>query len=178
MHVIVGLGNPGKKYDQTRHNVGFLVLDYLAKERGASFQKKTSFEAEIAITEEIALLKPQTYMNASGRSLKAFLSKNKVPLENILIIYDDADIPFGDIRQKESGSSAGHNGMKSILEQFPKGTNIKRIRFGIGRPPHPDIPLDAFVLQSWSKDEQALLPELLVKAATLAETSLASRPVL
>jgi PTH1 family peptidyl-tRNA hydrolase len=178
MKLIIGLGNPGKKYDQTRHNVGFLVVDEMAKQMKIDFKNKTSFEAEVAepdsrsVTsplikgehEGVVLLKPQTYMNVSGRSVKAYMSKNKCQASDLVVLYDDADIPFGDVRFKQAGSSGGHNGMQSILDIFPKGTSIARVRVGIGRPPNPDMPLDKFVLQKLSAEEKKKLPEIIEKA--------------
>ena len=161
MHLIIGLGNPGKKYEFTRHNVGFLVVDELAKQSHSTFKNKTSFEAEIAEAEDITLMKPQTFMNVSGRSVKSYISKHKIPTNHILVIYDDADLPFGDIRFKTAGSSGGHNGMQSIIQIFPKGTAITRIRIGIGRPTNPDILLDQFVLQKWSDEEKKTLPSVI-----------------
>lgn len=176
MYLIVGLGNPGKKYEHTRHNVGFLVVDELAKQLKVEFKNKTSFEAEVAEYSstyppqsppfaggKITLLKPQTFMNVSGRSVKSYISKHKIPTDNILVVYDDADLPFGDIRYKASGSSGGHNGMQSIQEAFPKGTSVARVRVGIGRPSHVDIPLDVFVLQKFSDEEKKKLKEVIEK---------------
>ncbi len=167
MKLLVGLGNPGKKYERTRHNVGFLVVDEIAKQLNLTFKNKTAIEAEIAESEEIVLLKPQTFMNVSGRAVKAFLSKNKCNVSDILVIYDDADISFGELRLKKTGSSGGHNGMQSIIEQFPNGTAITRLRVGIGRPTNSDIPLDAFVLQKWSGEEEKKLPEIITKAIAI-----------
>lgn len=164
MKLVVGLGNPGKKYERTRHNVGFLVVDEIAKQMRVAFKLKTSLEAEVAGTDEVTLLKPQTFMNVSGRSVKAFCAKQKCNPADILVVYDDADLPFGEIRFKAAGSSGGHNGMQSIIEQFPNGTPIARIRVGIGRPMNPDIPLDAFVLQKWTEEEHKKLPEIIQHA--------------
>ncbi|MCX6714576.1 MAG: aminoacyl-tRNA hydrolase [Candidatus Uhrbacteria bacterium] len=176
MHLIVGLGNPGKKYEQTRHNVGFLVVDELARQLNATFKNKTSFEAEVAEMDNIALMKPQTFMNVSGRSVKAFLAKHKCNASDILVIYDDADIPFGDVKFKQGGSSAGHNGMQSIIDAFPKGTAIARIRIGIGRPAHADVPLDVFVLQKWTSEEAKKLPEMISQTIVKVHEKITSTP--
>ena len=175
MHLLIGLGNPGKKYEQTRHNVGFLVVDEIAKQKGVEFKNKTSFEAEVAETEEFAILKPQTFMNVSGRSVKAFMSKHKCNVSDLLVIYDDADIPLGDVRYKEGGSSGGHNGMQSILDLFPKGTHIARVRVGIGRPPNPDMPLDKFVLQKLTAEEHKILPNIITSAINKIPTTFLSK---
>ncbi len=172
MHLIVGLGNPGKKYERTRHNVGFLVVEELAKQQELAFTRKTSFEAEVAESQALTLMKPQTFMNMSGRSVKSFLAKHKCNASDILVIYDDADIPFGTIKFKQGGSSAGHNGMQSIIDQFPKGTPIARVRVGIGRPIHADIPLDAFVLQTWTAEEEKKLPDLITQTIQLTNEHL------
>ncbi|TAL50006.1 aminoacyl-tRNA hydrolase [Patescibacteria group bacterium] len=162
MKAIIGLGNPGKEYENTRHNVGFLVLDKLAKRYEGKFKSKRSLEAEMTEVmiddERILLVKPQTFMNASGRVLTAVLSTFPVKLEDVVVVYDDADLPFGDVRSKENGSSAGHRGMESILSALPKGSSLSRVRVGIGRPTHPDIPLDEFVLGRWTEMEEKALP--------------------
>mgnify|MGYP001597444362 CR=1 FL=1 len=158
MKAIFGLGNPGKEYEHTRHNVGFLVVDELARRYGGEFTSKRSLEAEVVEVmidgQRVLLVKPQTFMNVSGRSLSSVLSKYPVRLEEVVIVYDDADLPFGDVRVKASGSSAGHRGMESILSTLPKGSSVSRVRVGIGRPSHPDIPLDEFVLGQWTEAEK------------------------
>lgn len=168
MKAIIGLGNPGKEYEKTRHNVGFLVLNELAKRRGGTFSSKRSLESEIAevmIDEQrVLLVKPQTFMNASGRALSAVLSKYPVKLQDVVVVYDDADLPFGDVRVKASGSSAGHRGMESILSTIPKEASVSRVRVGIGRPTHPDMPLDEFVLAKWTTEEQKQLPTIIDSA--------------
>jgi len=168
MKAIFGLGNPGKEYEKTRHNVGFLVLDELAKRWEGAFSSKRSLEAEIAEAmiegKRVLLVKPQTFMNASSRTLSSVMSKFPVTIKDVLIVYDDADLSFGDVRSKENGSSAGHRGMESIIESLPKGTAVARIRVGIGRPSHPDIALDEFVLGRWTEAESKALPATIVSA--------------
>lgn len=168
MKAIIGLGNPGKEYEKTRHNVGFLVVDELARRHGGEFTSKRSLEAEIAEVmigeERVLLVKPQTFMNVSGRSLSAVLSKYPVKLEEVVVVYDDADLPFGDVRVRASGTSAGHRGMESILSTIPKGSSFSRVRVGIGRPAHPYMPLDEFVLAKWTADEQKELPSIIDSA--------------
>ncbi len=174
MKLLVGLGNPGTEYEKTRHNAGFLVVDALAHKFNLSFRSKRAISAELAEGEinekRILLCKPQTFMNASGRSVQAIMNKFPVHAEDIIVIYDDADLPFGEVRYKGGGGSAGQKGMASILDLFPAGTNIARIRFGIGRPSHSDIPLDAFVLQPWSHSEQEVLQKYIDEAITQALT--------
>ena len=172
MHFIVGLGNPGKEYENTRHNVGFAVLDSLVSDLNTSFTNKKSLSCEFAqatIDEnKILLCKPQTFMNVSGRAVGAVLKNHPVTSDEVLVIYDDADLDFGDIRFKASGSSAGHNGMESVLGAFARGTSIARIRVGIGRPSHSDTPLESFVLQKWTQAEQEKLPGIIEKSKDLA----------
>lgn len=175
MKAIIGLGNPGKDYEKTRHNVGFLVVDALAKKLGAAFRPKRAIQAEVAEAvmneKRILLVKPQTFMNVSGKSVAGVLSKYPVKSNELFIVYDDADLPFGDLRFKSSGSSAGHRGMESILAQFPKNTAIARLRIGIGRPENKDVPLDQFVLQSWNTAEQKTLPGIIDEALKKIETA-------
>ena len=129
MRLVAGLGNPGSGYRLTRHNVGFMVLDYLTKQRGLVFKKKKLYE--FVADKDFLLLKPQTYMNRSGL---AFTSVNtSYFIDEMLVIYDDASLPFGEIRFRHKGSAGGHNGLKSIQENL--GTNeFKRFRIGIGEP--------------------------------------------
>lgn len=137
MKIIAGLGNPGAEYAATKHNVGFMFIDALAERLGAD-RWKTDFEAEIADArigaEKVLLVKPQTYMNDSGRSLGPLLSYYKLAGEELIVAHDDMDIPAGTIRLRRKGSSGGHNGIKSILAHVGD-ENFARVRIGIGRPP-------------------------------------------
>lgn len=173
MLLILGLGNPGTQYSHTRHNVGFLVIDELAKRHGMSLRLKRAAEAEMAegeiIGKKVILCKPQTFMNVSGRAMQKLIKKNPIRPEEIVVVYDDADLPFGSVRTKPGGSAAGHRGMQSILDQFPSGMNIARVRVGIGRPDHPDMPLDEFVLQHWTPKEEKELPAMIDQAIALLE---------
>jgi len=152
MKLVVGLGNPGKKYEKTRHNVGFLVVDALAAHELTG----------------VKFLKPDTFMNLSGQAVAEAIRQSNMGPSDILVIYDDADIPFGNIRFRSGGSSGGHNGMKSILALFPAGVEIARVRVGIGRSEHPNIPLDDHVLGNWSAEEKKRLPEVIAAAADRA----------
>jgi peptidyl-tRNA hydrolase, PTH1 family len=169
MKLIIGLGNPEKKYGDTRHNLGFLVIDEVAKRLGMEFKSKLLLKGRIASTvlhgEKLLLAKPKTYMNKSGDCLRVLMRKNTVDPEKVLIIYDDADIALKDIRLKKSGSSGGHNGMKSIQSVLAKGTSIPRLRIGIGRDPNSRTPLEDWVLQKWSDEEREQLPEIISNAA-------------
>ncbi|MBI4437927.1 aminoacyl-tRNA hydrolase [Candidatus Uhrbacteria bacterium] len=176
MKTLIGLGNPGKEYEHTRHNIGFLVVDALAKQLDARFTPKRAIASEIAQAqwhgERLLIVKPQTFMNASGKSVAALLNKFPVKPAELLVIYDDADLPFGDVRLKTNGSSAGHRGMESILTQLPKKTAVARLRIGIGRPQHKDVPLETFVLQPWRTQETDALPSVIALALEKIETFL------
>lgn len=132
MKLIVGLGNPGEKYKNTRHNVGFMVLDRLAKDLGIKFKENKKRKVIFAKTDMIELIKPQTFMNNSGISLLAIIKKHNIALTDILVVLDDIDMELGKIRFRDSGSSGGHKGMQSIMDYL--GTDkINRIKIGIGR---------------------------------------------
>ena len=136
LDLIVGLGNPGPEYAATRHNVGFWFVDLLAKEHGGTFSRERKLQgeaAEIAIDgRRIRLLKPTTYMNLSGQSVGAAVNYYKIPTEHVLVAYDELDLPPGRMQLKFDGSSAGHNGISSVIEHI--GPNFWRLRFGVGHP--------------------------------------------
>ncbi|MBM7710112.1 aminoacyl-tRNA hydrolase [Enterococcus lemanii] len=165
MKMIVGLGNPGKKYEKTKHNVGFMVVDELAKEYQATFQKNP-FEAEVATFflngEKVLLVKPQTYMNESGRAVGPLMTYLGVYPEELVVIYDDLDLAAGKIRLRQKGSAGGHNGMKSLIAHL--GTQeFKRIKIGIDRPKKGTTVVN-HVLSPFSKEETPLMEESLHKA--------------
>ena len=176
MKMIIGLGNPGQTYTKTRHNLGFLVLNTLAKKYEGEFKDKKSLEAEIAeifINEQkIILCKPQTFMNASGRSVKRVLKKYNTLINESLTILDDADLDFGKIRYRENGSAGGHKGLQSIIDNSPQGIMIPRLRIGIGRPTNKDIELDKYVLQKWSEQQNEELPEIINQTIKEIETKI------
>ncbi|MFH1089610.1 MAG: aminoacyl-tRNA hydrolase [Candidatus Uhrbacteria bacterium] len=162
MCLIVGLGNPGKKYERTRHNVGFLVLDELANLTEGKFKTKKDLAcsaAEVKITNrEVKLIKPSTFMNLSGEAVIQTANFWHITKNKITIIVDDVNLPLGQIRVRESGSAGGHNGLKSIIERL--GTeNIRRVRIGVGRAENPEIPLDKWVLGEWNKTEWKTIVE-------------------
>ncbi|TYP51664.1 aminoacyl-tRNA hydrolase [Thermosediminibacter litoriperuensis] len=137
MFLIVGLGNPGSEYEETRHNVGFMVLDRLAAELGIKVDRikfKGLFGEGVYEGEKLLLLKPMTYMNLSGQSVIEAMKFYKIPPENLVVIYDDMDLPVGRLRIRGSGSSGGHKGMESIIYLIASD-GFPRIRIGIGRPP-------------------------------------------
>jgi len=167
LFLVVGLGNPGARYQATRHNAGFMVVDELASRTGASFRAKFSGElAEVELSStRVLLLKPTTFMNRSGESVRAAASFYKIPPESVLVVHDELDLPFGQQRLKQGGGDAGHNGLKSVSLQLGSPCYL-RLRFGIGRPP-PEFggtPAD-FVLEAFAPPEKAALPELLKGAA-------------
>jgi peptidyl-tRNA hydrolase, PTH1 family len=171
MLLVVGLGNPGPRYASTRHNAGFMVVDELAARGGASFRSKFSGElCEVKLGGEPAfLLKPQTFMNDSGRSVRAVATFYKIGLDSTLVVHDELDLPFGQLRLKQGGGDAGHRGLRSITANLGAGDYL-RLRFGIGRPP-PDFrgsPAD-FVLEAFASAEQAELRKQISSAADAAE---------
>ncbi|MFN2279831.1 MAG: aminoacyl-tRNA hydrolase, partial [Candidatus Promineifilaceae bacterium] len=151
--LIVGLGNPGKKHQKNRHNIGFMAVDRLAGQNeiplGKVQSKAVLGNGRIA-GQQVILAKPQTYMNRSGDSVGPLVNYYRVPLENVLVIYDELDLPFGTLRLRQSGGSGGHNGMKSIINHL--GQDFPRMRLGIGRPPGRMEPAD-FVLRDFRGQE-------------------------
>ncbi len=165
MTLIVGLGNPGKKYSQTKHNVGFMVVDKLANKYALKFNERTDYLISEGFIEgkKIALIKPLTYMNLSGIAVKKLV--NKEILDNlpnsIIVIHDDLDLPVGKIKIKKNGSSGGHKGIQSIIENL--GTkNFLRIKIGIDKIKGIDI--SEYVLSPFSKEQKALIKEKILQA--------------
>lgn len=162
--LIVGLGNIGDEYKDTRHNIGFMVVDALAREAGVAFEdKRYGFVAEMRLRgHKVFLLKPSTYMNLSGNAVRYWVKEKKIEPERLMIVSDDLALPLGTIRMKPSGSEGGHNGLKSITQCL--GSNqYPRLRFGIGNEFSRGHQVD-FVLGSFSADETALLNERIAKA--------------
>lgn len=159
--VIAGLGNPGSKYRNTRHNIGFALVDQLAAKHGAAWKHEARFEAEVAVLpldgRKLMLLKPQTYMNHSGRALGAALRYRKLPAETMLVIYDDLTLGLGRTKLSVNGSAGGHNGIADLLAQV--GPGFARYRVGIGAKPHPEMDLADYVLSLFNRDEQTLLAD-------------------
>lgn len=170
MKMIVGLGNPGKKYEETKHNVGFMVIDQLAKRHGATF-KKSVFEAEVADFfvkgEKILLVKPQTFMNESGRAVGPLLTYFGIDDEELVIVYDDLDLAIGKIRLRQKGSAGGHNGIKSIIAHL--NTQVfKRVKVGIGRPKNGQTVVN-HVLNRFDKADQPLIMQGVDQAVQAVE---------
>lgn len=171
LFLIVGLGNPGSKYEKTRHNIGFHVLDALAQKHSLTFGKlehKSMTATGTIARQRVLLAKPQTFMNVSGDSVVPLAHFYKIPIERILIVCDDLDIPFGTLRLRKTGSSGGQNGMKHILQRF--GTQeISRVRVGIGRPPGRMNPAD-YVLLPFKGDEAITAMEVTDRAVKAIES--------
>lgn len=166
MKLIIGLGNKGEEYNNTRHNFGFMFIDYLEKKHNFKCNKKNknSLVGEIKLNnEKIVFVKPQTYMNLSSQSVIEILKWYKESVNNIIVIYDDIDIPFGTIRYKENGSGGSHNGMKDIINNL-KTNDIFRIRLGIGDLKKEKEDISNFVLSKFSKDELLKVENIFIQA--------------
>ena len=155
MKLVVGLGNPEKKYEHTRHNCGFRAIDFYATKNNLSFKNKYNslYTENIVNNEKIILIKPQTYMNLSGVAVKRFVDFYNIDLKDLIIIYDDVDFKIGTFKIKRNGSSGGHNGVKNIIDNL-KTEEIPRIRIGISKN---NIPLIDYVLQIFSDEEDKLI---------------------
>jgi PTH1 family peptidyl-tRNA hydrolase len=169
--LVVGLGNPGPDYAATRHNVGFLVVEELADRARGRFAKHKRAHAHVAEErlqgQRAVLAKPSSYMNESGGPVKGLLDFYKVPLERLVVIHDELDIPFNTLRLKLGGGDNGHNGLKSIRRSTGSG-DFYRVRVGIGRPPGRQDPAD-YVLKPWGSTERKELPMLVSDAADAVE---------
>ena len=172
--LIVGLGNPGAKYAKTRHNVGFWVVDALARRHGFSgerSQKRAQARDGSIHSARVKLAKPQTYMNRSGQSVRALLDYFDIPLTQLLVIHDDLDTPLGSIRLRKAGGHGGQNGLRSIIQHLGS-REFARLRFGIGRPPGRMSPVD-YVLQPFKGDAAIQADNMVARAADAVESWLA-----
>jgi PTH1 family peptidyl-tRNA hydrolase len=168
--MVVGLGNPGAKYARTRHNAGFIVVDALAARWDQRvWQKKGAARYTLARERRVLLVEPQSFMNESGPPTLGLATFYKIPPPRILVVVDELDLPFGKLRMRASGSSGGHNGLKSLIEVF--GQNFPRLRVGIGRDSEEEA-IDR-VLGAFSEDEMRLLPAIVDRAIVGVETWLA-----
>jgi PTH1 family peptidyl-tRNA hydrolase len=163
----VGLGNPGPQYDQTRHNAGFWFVDELARRHGSDFRRESKFQAWVCKPRiggrDVWLLKPETYMNLSGRAVAALAGFFKIPIDSILVAHDELDLPPGTVRIKRGGGHGGHNGLRSLIEQL--GSNdFLRLRLGIGHPGHKDDVVD-YVLTRPSQQDRAAIEQAIEDAA-------------
>jgi peptidyl-tRNA hydrolase, PTH1 family len=174
--LIAGLGNPGREYARTRHNVGFMVVEQLAEKWRASWVKETKFRARVARVDrdqrKILLCAPETYMNTSGEAVGALTGFYRIERQNLAIIVDDADLPLGTIRMRPEGSSGGHHGLESVQQHL--GTNeFPRLRIGIGRKDPADRQITDYVLSQFRSDEMELLGKVLTRVCEQIECWLA-----
>ena len=164
MKIVVGLGNPGREYAATRHNLGFMVVDELARRQGAA-ERRNRFHSDVVeifdAEEKIVLLKPRTYMNLSGTAVREAINWYKVSLEELLVVVDDIDLPFGSLRVRATGGSGGHNGLKSIIAELQSDA-FPRLRIGIDRGPGHAT---RQVLSRFTSEEARVLPSVLETAA-------------
>lgn len=169
-YLIVGLGNIGEKYENTRHNIGFKILDYFCSKEEVSFTTdKLADRAEYKLKGRLfVFIKPSTYMNLSGKAVQYWLQKENIPLENLLVITDDLNLSFGTLRIKTKGSDGGHNGLKNIQEKLGT-TNYNRFRFGISDSFSKGRQVD-YVLGEWTDEEQEKLTERLSKSTEIIKS--------
>ncbi|OLS03015.1 aminoacyl-tRNA hydrolase [Tissierella creatinophila] len=175
MYVVVGLGNPGKEYTNTRHNIGFNTIELLAKRNDIKLNKlkfKGVYGEGTIGSEKVLLVKPQTYMNNSGITVGEIVRFYKLPIENLIVIVDDIDIEFSSIRIKKKGSSGSHNGLKSIIYHL-NDDNFPRVKIGIGKK-HANEDLANFVLGNFSKEETSPIEEAVLRASEAVETIIKS----
>ena len=174
MRLLVGLGNPGPKYERTRHNIGFRVAEEAARKLGAALSLESRWNALAGRAKDIAVLLPQGYMNVSGEAVGAAARFWKVPGSEIVIVHDEIDLTFGRIQVKQGGGDAGHNGLRSIRQHLGTGDTL-RVRFGVDRPP-PEWEGADWVLAKFSSEEEKQLRELIPNAAEAALTALVEGP--
>ncbi|TLS35113.1 aminoacyl-tRNA hydrolase [Pseudalkalibacillus caeni] len=170
MKLIVGLGNPGRKYEDTRHNIGFKVIDQLSEKLGIELDNKKFngiYGKKNIEGESIFLLKPYTYMNLSGESVRPIMDYFDIPLEDLLVVYDDLDLPVGKIRLRQKGSAGGHNGIKSLIAHL-NSQDFKRIRIGVDRPPS-GMSVPDYVLSRFRKEEEDQIKNAVNKSAAASE---------
>jgi len=169
--LIVGLGNPGRQYEGTRHNAGFMVLDRLAAEAGVAFKSEPKWQSHVVKLpgSGVLLVKPQCFMNLSGRPVRQIAAFHKWTPENILIVYDDAALPLGKLRFREKGSAGGHNGIKSLIEHFG-GDGFPRLKFGIGGTEGDNMV--GHVLGNFRVEERELLENTLARAVSAVQLAL------
>jgi peptidyl-tRNA hydrolase, PTH1 family len=175
MWLVVGLGNPGKKYERTRHNVGFMAVDAIAAKHAfppAREKFSAQFTRAFAMTNDVAILKPQTFMNDSGDSVQPAAAFLKVQVSDVIVIHDELDLPFGTVRLKKGGGHGGHNGLRSLLERLG-APDFVRVRMGVGRPP-ADFKGDVadYVLGGFASDEAEALQAMIAAAEKAVATIL------
>ncbi len=175
MWLLVGLGNPGSRYARTRHNAGFMVLDAMASDFDLTFQEKSTYRIASGSMggEKVIFLEPLTFMNLSGRAVRPVASRNAIPPERIIVVQDDLDMEVGRLKIRTTGSSGGHKGVASIMQELGSRDFI-RVKIGIGRD--PVIPTEAFVLSKFRKEEISLLKDALKRAAEAAGVIISEGP--
>ena len=161
--IVAGLGNPGQKYEDTRHNAGFLALDHMCKSWGVPV-KRLKFQSlcgdGFVAGQRVLFLRPSTFMNRSGEAVRDAMGFYKIPPERVVVLFDDISLPTGGLRVRRKGSDGGHNGIKSIL--YLTGSDaFPRVKIGVGKKPHPDMELAAWVLSRFTKDERAQVDSIL-----------------
>lgn len=171
--IVCFLGNPGPKYTDTRHNIGFMTADILAKEKGIKMDK-VKFKALTAVCkteggESVLLMKPQTYMNLSGDAVRPAMDFYKVPLDHVIVVSDDISMDMGKLRIRKSGSAGGHNGLKDIIAKCG-GDGFPRVKVGVGQPPHPDYDVADWVLSVFRNQDAVTIREACTQAAHAVES--------
>ncbi|MBI1301787.1 MAG: aminoacyl-tRNA hydrolase [Alphaproteobacteria bacterium] len=178
MWILVGLGNPGSKYENNRHNVGFMVVDAIQKDWPKFDPYRSKFQGSISEgrihDQKVLLLKPETYMNHSGQSVVAAASFYKIPVERIIVFHDELDLPFNEVRVKQGGGNAGHNGLKSMQAHLGSA-DFWRVRIGIGRPEHKED-VSNFVLNDYAKAERDVVDHLISVLASKIDVVLKDNP--
>ncbi|MBX3143202.1 MAG: aminoacyl-tRNA hydrolase [Trueperaceae bacterium] len=169
MYLIAGLGNPGPRFTGTRHNAGFLVVDELAARWGGKFRRIGASEVLRVGHKGAMLIKPQTFMNLSGGAVQAALSKERAPLDDLLVIHDDVDLPLGRLRFKQGGGAGGQKGVKDVIDRL--GPDFLRLKIGVGRPPD-GRGTDNWVLGRFAPEERQVLADVIAEAADAVETLL------
>lgn len=171
MYIIVGLGNPGSKYETTRHNMGFITIDYLSQQHNIPVNRlgfKSLYGQGTISGEKVILVKPQTFMNLSGQTVREIADFYKIDHDKIIVIYDEINLPLGKLRVRASGSAGGHNGMKNIIYLL-QSDKFPRIRVGVGMPENPHKDIADHVLEKLSKNEIEILKDTVKDAALAAE---------
>jgi len=174
LKIVIGLGNPGSKYEFTRHNIGFRIVDSLARDMGIEFNKVKSYYSLISRgminNHKVMLVKPQTFMNLSGRAVNRVVSYYKIPLQDLLIVYDDLNLELGQVRIRKKGSSGGHKGIESIM-QYLNSEDIPRLRIGVGNPSlNYNFDCVSYVLSNFNNDEEDKIAEVIQLSTEAVKT--------
>ena len=162
MKLIVGLGNPKKEYEKSRHNTGFILLDVYAKSLGLKWETNEKFQSEVIVQKDYVLAKPQTFMNESGTAVSKILNFFKIDLKDLTVVHDDVDLPFGTVKKQFGAGAAGHHGVEDTIEKVGS-KDFWRIRVGIGKPINSNVPVDEWVLQNFSEEELQKIQNLKIE---------------